>query len=67
MHLDRPQMTTRPISFASWIIEAKDMHSEFVMFVAFHGRNCVSKLPHFYVIRILPIFLVYVCCCCNVL
>jgi len=36
---DRPQMTIGRMRIASWILEARDTHSEYVLLIAFLGNN----------------------------
>jgi hypothetical protein len=35
--------------FACWITKATDTHSEYVIFIAFHGNNCYANAPQCYV------------------
>ena len=53
----RPQMTIRPTRFACRIPKATDTQSEYVMPLLFHGNKGYAWVPHCYVLRILPVFL----------
>jgi len=39
----RPHMTIWRIRFACWITEATDTLSEFVIFISFHGQQCLRE------------------------
>ena len=40
----------RRMRIACWITEATDTHSEYVMFLLFHGSSGYANVPHCYVV-----------------
>ena len=52
---DRPKMTIRHASVASWVPKATDTRSEYVILIVFHCNNGYTNAPQCYVIRTLPV------------
>ena len=45
----------RRLRIACWITEATNLHSEYVILIAFHYNNGCTNAPQYYVIRTLPL------------
>jgi len=43
---DMPLMTIRRMRIACWLTEATDIHTEYVILIAFHGKNGYTKVPY---------------------
>ena len=54
-----PQMTTWRMRIARWITNATDTHSEYVVFMAFPCNSGCTNAPLCYVIRTLPLLLIF--------
>jgi hypothetical protein len=47
----------RRMRFACWITKTTDIHSEYVILIAFHGNNGYANASLSYVIHTLPVLL----------
>jgi hypothetical protein len=52
-------MTIRSVYLTFWITKALNAHLEYVMRIAFHGKNGYANAPQCYVARTLPVLFVY--------
>jgi hypothetical protein len=46
----------RRMRFACWITKTTDTHSEYIILIAFHGKNGYADEPQCYVYSTLPVF-----------
>jgi len=56
---DRPKVTIWRMRIACWIPKATNTHLERVILMLFHGNNGCRNAPEGYVIRILPVLLIF--------